>query len=162
MWSPSHKADPRGAELCRAHYSRRKPNSRQFMPPGETLVLIRPDAVWGWWRPHPSTGLKAKNGYDGWTCSLFARPQAEGPKSSELILAAERELVMAQRLPCGPSGLLTYVWPAKLRSGTTPGYCYRMAGYQEIGTSKDGKKTLFWKPWHLAGVAASGVPWERP
>lgn len=61
------------------------------MPPGQTLVLYRPGAVFGWWRPDPSSGIKQMNGLDGWTCSIF-RNQSSGERSSDLILEAEREL----------------------------------------------------------------------
>lgn len=153
MWTKSHKADPRGRELADRHYSRRKIGAPQFMPPGETLVLVRPGAVWGWWRPHPSSGLKALNGLDGWTCSLFRNESQE--RSSDLILAAETALIADGRT-CGPDGFLTYVFDRKVAS-RNPGYCYKMAGYRVIGRSKDMRKTLLWKPFELAGISACGV-----
>lgn len=52
-WTLSHKYDREGAKLADGHYSRRKVGSPQFMPPGETVVLVAPGAVFGWWRPHP-------------------------------------------------------------------------------------------------------------
>lgn len=57
------KYDPIGRALADGHYSRRKPGSPQFMPPGETIVLVSHDqlSVWGWWRPHPRSGLRAMN-----------------------------------------------------------------------------------------------------
>jgi hypothetical protein len=72
-WTLSHKADPYGAKLADGHYSRRTVGSPQFMPPGETVVLVAPGAVFGWWRPHPRSGLRSLNGLDGWTCTLFRR-----------------------------------------------------------------------------------------
>lgn len=140
-WCRVPKFDSRAASLANRHYNRRKPGSPQFMPPGETLVLLLPDgdAVFGWWRPHPRSGLKAMNSLDGWTCSIFRN---ESPRrSSELILEAEAFLH-----DCGPDGLLTYVWDQKVRS-PNPGYCFKMAGYRVRGRSADGRKTLLWKPW---------------
>ena len=159
MWLESHKRDPRGAQLADRHYSRRKIGSPQFMPPGQTLVLVTPcaRAVWGWWRPHPDSGIVAMNGLDGWTCSLF-RNESEH-LSSELILAAERELV--DRYSCGPSGMLTYVWDRKIRS-SNPGYCYKLVGWVKRGRSADNRKTLLWKPFELAGLAACGLEKELP
>lgn len=161
LWIVSHKYDRDGVRLLRNHYSRRKPESPQFMPPGETLVLVSParDAVWGWWRPHPDRGIRAMNGLDGWTCSVFHR--AAGALASDLVLAAEVELVEAERrgdlaAPCGPDGLLTYVWPSKIKS-TNPGYCFQLAGWTRAGYSKKtGKqrKRLLRKPFWLAGIAA--------
>jgi hypothetical protein len=157
----SGKFDPIGCDLVRGHYSRRKPNSPQFMPPGETVVLISVDkkAVWGWWRPHPRSGIQAMNGKDGWTCSVFANHGTT--LSSVLVLEAEialSVLTSEKRLasPCGPSGMLTYVWRAKVKS-KNPGYCYKCAGWTKIGTCSKGSKDLLQKPFDLAGIPACGV-----
>jgi hypothetical protein len=59
--------------LADRHYSRRKVGSPQFMPPGQTIVLLTEenDAVFGWWRPDPKAGIKQMNNLDGWTCTIF-------------------------------------------------------------------------------------------
>lgn len=155
LWRVSHKFDREGAKLADGHYSRRTIGSPQFMPPGETIVLVRDGAVFGWWRPDPRSGLKSMNKLDGWTCSIFRNTSAL--LSSELVLEAEIELVNAakQAPACGPSGMLTYVWDKKVRS-VNPGYCFKKAGWITHPTkprSADGKKTLLWKPYELAGVA---------
>ena len=142
-WLRVGKGHRTAVHLADDHYSRRKPGSDQFMPPGQTLVLLTPDdlAVFGWWRPDPATGIVAMNGMDGWTCTIFRNT---GPRlSSELILAAETMLL--DRYDCGPDGMLTYVHDAKIRS-TNPGYCFKMAGWRAIGRSADGRKTLLHKP----------------
>ena len=160
MWTVSHKYDKHGAALADGHYSRRTPGSPQFMPPGETLVLMLSGAVFGWWRPHPRSGLRAMNGLDGWTCTIFRNTTTL--LSSELILHAETALVDYQENdpdcggPCGPDGMLTYVHDRKVRS-TNPGWCFQCAGWTRRGRSADGRKTLLGKPINLAGVAAS--PW---
>lgn len=121
------------------------------MPPGETIVLRSIDdaAVFGWWRPHPRSGLKAMNGLDGWTCTIF-RNVSPMWMSSEMILEAELMLQGEER-GCGPDGMLTYVWDRKVLS-TNPGYCFKLAGWRAIGRSADGKKTLLHKPFELAGL----------
>lgn len=125
------------------------------MPPGETLVLVEEggSAVFGWWRPHPRSGIRALNGFDGWTCSIFRNVGAW--LSSEAILAAERELAKFNAAgPCGPDGLLTYVWDRKVRSAN-PGFCFKAAGWrvhERKPRSADGKKTLLHKAFALAGV----------
>lgn len=146
MWERVTKFDPRCAALADRHYSRRKVGSPQFMPPGETIVLWRPGAVFGWWRPHPRSGLKQMNGLDGWTCTIF-RNEGSGLLSSDLILAAEDFIT-----DCGPSGLITYVFDKKLRS-TNPGACFKAAGYRRTGRSADGRKTLLQKAWLRARAA---------
>jgi len=141
FWHQVTKFDPRAAKLADGHYSRRTIGSPQFMPPGETIVLLTADAtaVWGWWRPHPRSGLKAMNGLDGWTCTIFRNV---GPAlSSDLILDAEQALVGRS---IGPDGMLTYVWDRKVRS-LNPGYCFKVAGWKRVGRSADGRKTLLQK-----------------
>lgn len=146
-WERATKFDARGAALADRHYSRRKIGSPQFMPPGETIVLVADDAVFGWWRPHPASGIESMNGLDGWTCTIFRN---QSPVlSSMLILEAELHLWL-HASGCGQDGMLTYVFDAKVRS-TNPGYCFKRAGWVARGRSRDDKKTLLTKPFHLAG-----------
>ena len=150
-WERVTKFDLRACALADRHYSRRKPGSGQFMPPGQTIVLLSSDemAVFGWWRPHPRSGLKAMNGYDAWTCTIFRN---ESPAlSSTLILDAEQAMA-EERLDIGPDGLLTYVWDSKVRS-SNPGACFKKAGWKRIGRSVDQRKTLLQKPRELVDLA---------
>jgi hypothetical protein len=151
-WRITTKFDLDAAALADRHYSRRKIGSPQFMPPGETVCLVSDDnlAVFGWWRPHPRSGIRAMNGLDGWTCTIFRNEGAA--LSSRLILEAEEILADSGR-GCGPDGLLTYVWSAKIRS-TNPGFCFLAAGWQRRGFSADGKKRLLSKPFERAGLAS--------
>jgi hypothetical protein len=136
-WERVPKFNRDACALADKHYSRRKPGSGQFMPPGQTIVLLADSAVFGWWRPHPRAGLRAMNGLDGWTCTIFRN---EGPiLSSALILDAERAID-----ECGPDGLLTYVWDRRIAS-PNPGYCFKQAGWRVAGRSADGRKTLLRK-----------------
>lgn len=142
-WEIVGKFHPSAAALADRHYSRRKIGSPQFMPPGQTIVLLtrEHDAVFGWWRPHPRSGIKSMNGLDGWTCTIFRNESAV--LSSHLILDAER--VFAEiALDIGPSGLITYVFDRKVRS-SNPGCCFKKAGWSITGRSADGKKTLLQK-----------------
>ena len=153
-WHAVGKFNVDAAALADRHYSRRKIGSPQFMPPGQTLVLLSSmhDAVFGWWRPHPRSGIKQMNNLDGWTCTIFRNESTL--LSSYLILEAEAHL-WAQHF-CGPHGMLTYVWDSKVRSTLNPGCCFKMAGWLAVGRSADDRKTLFWKPFELAGVRACG------
>lgn len=143
-WQKVTKFDPRSAALADRHYSRRTIGSNQFMPPGETMILLTEatDAVFGWWRPHPGSGIVAMNGLDGWTCTIF-RNEGVG-RSSDLILGAE-EALLETGVTVGPAGLITYVWDSRVRSAN-PGYCFKCAGWRVTGKSADGKKTLLQKP----------------
>lgn len=153
VWLRVGKFDPVAAHLADGHYSRRKIGAPQFMPPGQTIILLTSDrrAVFGWWRPHPDSGLRSMNGLDGWTCTIF-RNDGSG-LSSSLILGAERELATTG-YGCGPDGMLTYVWDKKVRS-VNPGFCFKKAGWAVHPLkprSADGKKTLLWKPFASAGA----------
>ena len=144
-WQRVTKFDRRAALLSDDHYSRRTPGSPQFMPPGQTIVLYAGqaphDAVFGWWRPDPASGLHAMNGLDGWTCTIFRN--CSPVLSSDLILAAE-QAIGAAGYDCGPDGLITYVWDSKVAS-VNPGYCFKCAGWEVRGRSADGKKTRLGK-----------------
>src|SRR5579859_6606866 len=132
-WTRVKKTSKAACALAGRHYSRRKPGSGQFMPPGQTIVLLAPGAVFGWWRPGPASGIRSMNGLDGWTCTIFRN---ESPVlSSTLILAAEPAMTEFG-YGIGPDGLLTYVWDKKVRS-SNPG--------RVRGRSADGRKPLLHK-----------------
>lgn len=143
FWVRVPKFDRACCALADRHYSRRKIGAPQFMPPGQTVVLrtLLDDAVFGWWRPHPASGIVAMNKLDGWTCTIFRN---EGHLlSSDLVLDAEAAIEEAGH-GCGPDGLLTYVWDKKVAS-VNPGFCFKKAGWKAIGKSADKKKTLLQK-----------------
>lgn len=145
-WERVKKFDKAACALADRHYSRRKVGSPQFMPPGQTIVLRYDEAaVFGWWRPDPKSGIKAMNGLDGWTCTIF-RNESD-VLSSLLILDAERDLVRYAD-DIGPSGLITYVGDKRVKS-SNPGACFKKAGWRTAGRSADGKKTLLIKPREL-------------
>lgn len=160
MLAESGAFDPVGRALADGHYSRRKVGAPQFMPPGQRFVLVTRDklSVWGWWRPHPRSGIKAMNGLDGWTCTIFRR--TGGALASELVIDAECAFE-ALDLDCGPSGLLTYVFDSKIQS-SNPGFCFKSAGWHKPPNcpgcalmnerSADGRKTLLHKQIAEAGA----------
>jgi hypothetical protein len=148
-WRRCGKFDRGAALIASRHYSRRNPDSPQFMPPGQTVCLTARHAVFGWWRPAPAHFSSARNGLNGWTCTIFRNEGSA--RSSDLILAAELQLV--EHAPdCGPDGMITYVWDRRVRS-VNPGYCFKMAGWEVTGRSADNQKTLLQKPFELAGSA---------
>lgn len=143
IWRRTTKFDSSACALADRHYSRRKIGAPQFMPPGQTIVLLSSDAraVFGWWRPDPASGIVAMNRLDGWTCTIFRNES--GRLSSDMILAAEDELYRYAS-DIGPDGLITYVWDARVQS-RNPGFCFLKAGWHRGGRSADGKKTLLRK-----------------
>ena len=149
-WLLATKFDPAGCALADRHYSRRTHGSSQFMPPGQTVVLVTEDesAVFGWWRPHPASGLVAMNGLDGWTCTIFRN---EGEVLSSLLIVEAEHVLPALGLDIGPDGLLTYVWDGRVKS-ENPGYCFKRAGWRRAGRSADGRKSLLQKSSRRVGV----------
>jgi hypothetical protein len=145
--------DHRGAAaLADRHYSRRESSvgSPRCLPPGQQILLVNAEcsAVFGWWRPHPRTGIRPAHGLDGWTCSIFRNEGRE--LSSALILDAERWL---DGYSCGPAGLLTWVWPGRLRS-SNPGWCFQCAGWRRTDRrTVDGEKLLLSKLWPWGAAA---------
>jgi len=132
LWQVSWKADPLGAAIADRHYSRRTPGAPQFVPPGRSLVLTRPDALWvtSW----PEAVYTRHEWPGAWVCSAFRN---EGPTlSSELItdaVAATR-----WRFPNVPDlGMITFVDETKIRHKRDPGRCFRRAGFVPIGRTKD-------------------------
>lgn len=125
-WLPSHRADERAIALYRRHYSAAKNDSvhrtlRNFMAPGETMVLLTSDcqAVFAWSR----NTVPRWDKQEGIICTLFRN---EGEiRSSDLIREAD-ELAW-QRWP--RERHFTYVQPEAVAS-VNPGYCFKMAGWR--------------------------------
>ena len=148
-WERGHKYSPWVARMADRHYSRQTPGSRQFHPPGQSVVLYVPGdqfpfqcaAAWVWYRPQPGKAQRF-DGYDGWwQCSLF-RNESE-ILSSELVEEAVEWVDEIWGKP--PHGYDTYVWPEKIQS-RNPGYCYQVAGWHRDGWSRDGLKRRLYLP----------------
>lgn len=139
-WEIAHRADPRCVALADRHYSRQKPGTPQFVPPGRCLVLYAKtetgEALWVTSWPFAKYVKHAWAG--AWVCSIF-RNEAAG-LASELI----RDAVSATRAYYGeppPLGVITFVQPKAIRS-VNPGACFKHAGWQIAGAAKDGKPCL--------------------
>ena len=129
-WQLSHRADPAAAAIADRHYSRQKPGTPQFVPPGRCVVLLseQVDALWVTSWPFAEYVKHAWAG--AWVCSLF-RNEGE-TLSSELI----REAVAATRWvwpDVPPLGMVTFVDTTKVRRKRDWGRCYRRAGFVEAG-----------------------------
>jgi hypothetical protein len=133
MWSLSHRADALAVRMADKHYSRQKPGTPQFVPPGRCVVFTAPSAVWVTSWPFAEFTKHAWAG--AWVNSLF-RNEGAG-LSSELI----REAVAAtrHRWPAVPAlGMVTFVNADKVRHKRDPGRCYVKAGFRRVGTTKGG------------------------
>jgi len=138
-WLRSWNADPLALPLANRHYSRQKPESKQFMPPGRQLVLVTAggDALWG--TAWPFAEYVHREWPDAWLCCIF-RNESD-TLSSELI----REAVAITRHHYGeppPSGFLTFVDRGKVRPKRDFGRCYLRAGFKVCGETKGGLLAL--------------------
>jgi hypothetical protein len=120
--------------LADRHYSRQSVGHPQFVAPGACLVLRTLAGDAGWVTSWPLAEL-ARHGYgDAWVCTLFRN---EGDVlSSELITeAVAATLAWFVEAPVG--GMLTFVDETKVRRKRDPGRCFRRAGFEVVGRTKD-------------------------
>jgi hypothetical protein len=138
-WTLSHKFDRRALPLADRHYNRRKVGSPQFVPPGRAVVLLTlaADALWVTSWPFAQYVRHAWPG--AWVCSAFRNESNH--LASELI----REALAATRHVFGDPpalGMVTFVDRRKVRGKRHFGYCYRKAGFEDVGFTKGGLLAL--------------------
>jgi hypothetical protein len=129
----TNKFDAECAELADRHYSRQKKGSRQFAPPGETIILRDAQAmiVFVWNRMLQ----KRADHQEGANCTIFRNESNR--LSSEIILEAETFAVGRW----GEIRGFTYIDRNAIQS-LNPGYCFKMAGWKLCGKSESGKLLL--------------------
>ncbi len=134
-WLVVKDGDDRARGLYRRHYSRRiyrdGRNPRQFVGPGEHIVLLTPgsDALFVW------RSFIDMRGEEGVNCAVFRNESTL--LSSDLIREADE--IADRRWP--GQRHYTYVNPRKVRS-TNPGYCFIAAGWQRCGLTPGGLVVL--------------------
>lgn len=147
-WCLSCDGDPAGYALYRRHYSAAKNNGaaknqltqdrsvrrgrsrqRQFVGPGQSLVLLGTDALslFVWQRAR-----YRQDGQLGINCAVFRN---EGNALSSLLIIEASHLAW-RKWP--GERLFTFVDAQKVRAKRDPGRCFRKAGWQHAGTSKGG------------------------
>src|SRR5262249_24688620 len=143
-WMLSWRADPMARRIADRHYNRQTIGADQFVPPGRCVVLrtLAADAlcVTSW--PFPEYVQHEWAG--AWVNSLFRNENPDN-LSSEMI----REAVAATLWiwPDPPElGLITFVDAGKVRRKRDPGRCYRKAGFQLVGETKE-EGLLAWQLW---------------
>jgi len=131
---PTTHFDWEMSKLADRHYSRRTVGARQFCYSGRKLVLRNATGtvLFVWMYPDPTMRMDGQTGY---CCAIFRNESDR--LSSEIILEAET-FAFAK---WGPNRLYTYVDPRKIHS-PNPGYCFKAAGWRQIGVSKGGKVLL--------------------
>ena len=135
-WCASHRFDPAGARLADRHYSRVKIGSPQFAPLGSCCVFLTDCGRGLWVTSAPQYGRHEWRG--AWVNSLF---RSEGAGVASALI---REAIAATRAALGDppaNGMITFinrdmVRPTKVRGRDVWGWCYRKAGFVEVGETK--------------------------
>jgi len=119
----STKWDQEARLLADRHYSRQKIGSRQFIPPGESIVLRNPEGTWLFvWQK----SRYRKDVQTGWNCSIFRN---ESDRLSSEIISVCEGFVTGRKF--------TFVNPRKIKS-SNPGCCFLKAGWRKEGITKGG------------------------
>jgi hypothetical protein len=132
-WRPSHRYDREALPLANRHYSRKSPDSPQFVRPGFNKVFKAGYPVSALW-----VSVRQKHvdhAWPGtWECAMFRNEGGVG-LSSELI----REAVAATMGEWGAApdaGFLTFIAPECIENKRNPGFCFKKAGFELVGQTK--------------------------
>ena len=141
-WCLTRDGDPAGYALYQRHYSAAKnrrainhcrfkcrPRQRQFVGPGEKLVLLGTDAraLFVWQR-----SLYRQDGQSGVNCAVFRN---EGQTLSSTLITEASHLAW-RKWP--QARLFTFVDVSQVRPKRDPGRCFLRSGWQAAGRSKGG------------------------
>lgn len=141
LWMEIRDGDLFAFDIFTRHYSfnkvkpRDNSNSSRIAGPGQKIILISKDgtALFSWRKEK----FRTDDQY-GANCTIFRN---EGKLlSSKLILEAEQ--FAWRRWPS--ERLFTFVNPRKIKS-ENPGYCFKCAGWKQVGISKARKLLIFEK-----------------
>lgn len=139
-WCLTKDGDVEAYAIYRRHYSAAKnprPQIRQFVGPGESIVLISPaaDALFVWRKFISDAGELGIN------CAVFRN---EGPHLASLMIL-DAMIFAWEKWP--GQRLYTYVEPSKVHS-PNPGYCFICAGWRRCGRTAKGLRILEQLPFH--------------
>lgn len=132
-WALSNRGDPLARPIADRHYNRQHIGAPQFVPPGRCVVLLAEDRSALWVTSWPFAEYVKHAWAGAWVCSLFRN---EGTHLSSALI---REAVAATRWVWGDApalGMITFVDTHHTLPKQHPGYCYRMAGFREVGKTK--------------------------
>lgn len=157
IWELSHRADPRAAAVADRHYSRQKPGTPQFVPPGRCMVLFTETAAGNaYWVTSWPFAEYVKHAWAGaWMCSAFRN------ESNWLSSSLIRDAIAATRAFFGeppPLGMVTFVDAGKVRRKRDPGRCFLKAKFKHVGETKGGLVALQLLPADMpAAMPARGM-----
>ena len=132
-WQLRDRFDRQCLPIANRHYNRQNHDSPQFAPPGRCVVLYAETETGCalWISSFQQYVLHAWPG--AWNCSCF-RNEGAG-LSSELIVEAVAATLFMWGEP-SEVGFITFVDRSKTRPKKTPGYCYRVVGWEDVGRTK--------------------------
>jgi hypothetical protein len=173
-WRLSDRADAEARVLADVHYSRQKPGTPQFVPPGRALVLKCEGAYWVTSWPYAEY---VKHRWGGaWVCSAFRRERHCQERASDLIKAAVAATRWYWRHGGNPKWdepepcqVVTFVDPDKVLPKTDygrrsqsesskPGRCFIKAGFEPDGCTVDRQLSAFVLPCTSYPDAAAPLP----
>lgn len=160
-WYLTYPRDPRGRELADRHYSRQKPGTPEYAPPGRKLVLVNADRYQAisalWITSWPLAEYVHRDYQDAWLCCLFRNES--NTLSSQLI--SEAIACTRWKYPDVPqSGMITMIDASKVAS-RNPGYCYKVVGFRKVGETSKGLHILQLLPEDMPAAASpKGISWE--
>ena len=134
LWRLSYQCDPAAATLADRHYSRRSIGSKWIMPPGRQLVLLTPtnDAVWGTSYPYARMVNRAYPG--AYLCTIFRN---EGSTLSSILVREALAWTRWKWPEIPDDGMITFIDAEKVRRKRDPGRCFRKAGFEPAGYTKE-------------------------
>lgn len=135
FWKLVGRSDIRACWLADRHYSRQKPGSPQFCPPGNSLVLIalNDDALWVSHRPDPKAGLARPrfDGFEYWDNPFF-RNESSTRASDMIREALAITLFFWHEIPRDGFHSFVdprYVKPVMQHGQPVYGWCFQKAGF---------------------------------
>lgn len=136
----TQRADKAAAKIADRHYSRQKPGTDQFTPPGRVIVLVTPEYNALWATSWPYEQYVNRVIPDAWVNSIFRNESNH--LSSEMILQAIAVTKWYFGKPPA-SGMITLidttkVKPIKKRGKNYWGYTYEKAGFQHVTETQGG------------------------
>lgn len=132
-WQESHRADPEARALADRHYSRQKPGTPQFVPPGRCVVLKIPGLAY-WVTSYPFAEWVKHAWAGAWVCSAF-RNESDILSSTLIRQAISATRCLALDKPnwdLPDMGMVTFVDAGKVRKKRDPGRCYTKAGFTRL------------------------------
>lgn len=132
--------DPAAVEIFERHYSARDVRNRKlFVGPGLKVVLIGKnlDGLFVWRK------FISDSGEEGVNCAVFRNETKKPNKWRGSLLILQAEQVAREYFPTDKR-YYTYVDAAEVKS-TNPGCCFKKAGWEFCGTTKENGLLIFEK-----------------